>query len=333
MNFPKRIKQHKAESDSYAILLYKLKDIGIFRNLTENDYGIDFEIELVNDEKLTGQYLKAQVKSSEKLSIRKKDKVPRVSGIKQSTLNYWAELSYKTNVIVYAVDLKTENIYLTKPIFWQATELIDNTNRSKSISFLPVDQYHKEITSAFTCAFGMAPNISETIHFHQAAIRSLKEFIEFYTDIFHYDAHMPICNPELFRSFLNICSVLLHFSSYDKEGLSEEEKERLISYEYWALKGDLSFEEIPNYISQKPMKILMPAFLDALSKYNNLVLKGKYYWSYKNYNYLRLVYENQLPNSKLSHDDILEMGYEIDRYDSQKPRDFYKYLMDIRQTK
>jgi hypothetical protein len=38
MDLPKRIKQHKAESDSYAILLYKLKDLGIFRNVTSSDY-------------------------------------------------------------------------------------------------------------------------------------------------------------------------------------------------------------------------------------------------------------------------------------------------------
>lgn len=29
MDFPKRIKQHKSQSDSFAILLYKLKDLGI----------------------------------------------------------------------------------------------------------------------------------------------------------------------------------------------------------------------------------------------------------------------------------------------------------------
>ncbi|TOP03863.1 hypothetical protein CGH23_24110, partial [Vibrio parahaemolyticus] len=64
MDLPKQIKQHKAESDSYAILLYKLRDVGIFRNMTENDYGIDFEIEFVKNGKVIGHYLKAQVKSS-----------------------------------------------------------------------------------------------------------------------------------------------------------------------------------------------------------------------------------------------------------------------------
>lgn len=111
MDFPKRIKQHKSQSDSFAILLYKLKDLGIFRNATENDYGIDFEIEIVHNERLIGRYLKAQVKSAEDVYIRK-DGVPTVGGIKQSTLLYWAELSYRSHVVAFAVDLKTEKSIL-----------------------------------------------------------------------------------------------------------------------------------------------------------------------------------------------------------------------------
>lgn len=145
MDFPKRIKQHKAESDSYAILLYKLRKVGIFRNLTDNDYGIDFEIELLEGDKVTGNYIKAQVKSSEDLKIRKSDLVPTISGIKQSTLNYWAELSYKTHVVAYAVDLKTENIYISKPLFWQAIKLIDGSESSKTIEFMPNENEHNAL--------------------------------------------------------------------------------------------------------------------------------------------------------------------------------------------
>ncbi|WP_194573730.1 DUF4365 domain-containing protein, partial [Vibrio anguillarum] len=88
MDLPNQIKQHKAESDSYAILLYHLRDVGIFRNVAENDYGIDFEIEFVEDGRVVGNYIKAQVKASENLVIRNSDSVPTISGIKQSTLNY-----------------------------------------------------------------------------------------------------------------------------------------------------------------------------------------------------------------------------------------------------
>ena len=46
MNFPKVIIQHKHESESFAIILYQLRELGIFRNITESDYGIDFEMEI-----------------------------------------------------------------------------------------------------------------------------------------------------------------------------------------------------------------------------------------------------------------------------------------------
>jgi len=125
VDFPKRIKQHKSQSDSSPILLYHLRDLGIFRSAAENDYGIDFEIEMVNDDKVIGKYIKVQVKSSEEINIRQ-DRIPTVGGIKQSTLLYWTELSYSSHVLVFAVDIRTEKIYFTQSIFWQATTLLDN---------------------------------------------------------------------------------------------------------------------------------------------------------------------------------------------------------------
>ena len=163
MNLPKRIIQKQHESESYAILVYKLRNLGIFRNLTENDYGIDFEIEVVNDGKLSGKYVKVQVKSAEAVRIRKKDNVPTVSGIKQSTLWYWAQFSFSANVLVFLVDIRSEAIYLTKPIFWQATRLIDGSNKTKTIEFLPVKDYHAEIASALTWAYALAPTIRDQI--------------------------------------------------------------------------------------------------------------------------------------------------------------------------
>ncbi len=65
MNFPEITKQQKNESDSFALIMYRLKDIGIFRNVTENDYGIDFEIEIINDTFVEGHSIKVQVKSQD----------------------------------------------------------------------------------------------------------------------------------------------------------------------------------------------------------------------------------------------------------------------------
>ena len=98
--FPKRISQHKNETKALAIFLYHLKDFGIVRDIRENDYGIDLEYEFVTGENVTGRVIKIQLKSVSK--INKKN--PKIWNLKQSTLNYWAELSYRINTIVVAVN-------------------------------------------------------------------------------------------------------------------------------------------------------------------------------------------------------------------------------------
>ncbi|MBD5781652.1 DUF4365 domain-containing protein [Pelagicoccus sp. NFK12] len=79
MDLPKQTIQKRKESESYAIVLYPLRKLGIFRNVTENDYGIDFEIELIQNGKVTGRNLKAQIKASDNLSVRKSERTEKGS--------------------------------------------------------------------------------------------------------------------------------------------------------------------------------------------------------------------------------------------------------------
>ncbi|MFJ5537946.1 DUF4365 domain-containing protein [Vreelandella titanicae] len=310
MNLPKRIKQHKAESDSYAILLYKLRDLGIFRNSTENDYGIDFEIELVDGDNVTGKFLKAQVKSSDSLTIRKSDSVPTISGIKQSTLYYWAELSYKTHVIAYAVDLKTENIYISKPLFWQAISLIDDSDKSKTIEFAPHNEEYKSIIPClFTRIYAESPSLMDEIYSHKMALKNLKNFFDLYADVFHYDFHMPVDELDVFESFLEVTRVLLWHSSIKHEDLTEDENRCIYSFSYWKhVTENSGGEDVANYVAQKPMKALMPHLLKILSRYENRVFSSKYYWKYKSSSYLKLVYDFPIPNVS-DHEEIRDLGY------------------------
>ncbi|AVJ55881.1 hypothetical protein C5610_05865 [Idiomarina sp. OT37-5b] len=310
MDFPKRIKQHKAESDSYAILLYKLRDLGIFRNLTDNDYGVDFEIELVDGATVTGKYVKAQVKSSENLTIRKADSVPTVGGIKQSTLNYWAELSYKTHVIAYVVDLETENIYISKPLFWQAISLMDASNKTKTIEFVPHDEkHHSIIPSLFTKIYAHSPSLMDEIYCHKMALKNLKQFFDLYADVFHYDFHMPVNELDVLESFLEVCRVLLWSSRMDHKDLTEEEKEYIYSFSYWRnVTEQAGGEDVANYVAQKPLKALMPHLLDVLRQYESRVFSSKYYWKHKSPTYLKLVYDFPIPKAS-DHEAIRDLGY------------------------
>jgi hypothetical protein len=60
MKLPTRTVRQKAESDSVALLKYKLDDLGIFRDQTNSDYGIDLELELVIGGQVTKQRLSAK---------------------------------------------------------------------------------------------------------------------------------------------------------------------------------------------------------------------------------------------------------------------------------
>lgn len=326
MNFPQRIKQHKAESDSYAILLYKLRGLGIFRNLTGNDYGIDFEIELVENGLLTGKYIKAQVKSSENLTIRKKDSVPTVGGIKQSTLNYWAELSYKTHVIAYAVDLKTEHIYISKPLFWQVIKLIDETSTKKTIEFIPQSEKYQDITpSLYTQIFSSSPSLMDEIYSHKMALKNLKQFFGLYADVFHYDYHMPINELDVFQSFLEVCRVLLWPYCIKFKELTEEESKNVYSYSYWRkITKAVNGEDVLNYIAQKPLKELMPHLLKVLEKYERRVFSSKYYWSHKSLPYLKLVYDFPIPKVS-NHEEILDLEYV--QYDRSRNNGGFLYFL------
>ena len=338
MNFPKRIKQHKAQSDSFAILLYKLRDVGIFRSATENDYGIDFEIEIVHENQVIGKYVKAQVKSSEDVKVRE-DGIPTVGGIKQSTLLYWAQLSFNSHVIAFAVDITTEKIYLTKSIFWQATALLDKSDSTKTIEFLPTleqkpdskdpKEKHEKlvnfISSLIVKQVAYSPSIPDIINAHKTILRNIAEVFELYTDTWHYDHHTEVQLVSIFKILLDCGDILINLPE-KVEGLNDEEHKHFFSFEYWENKTGWMDDQVQNFVAQKPLKILMPLLLDALELYNRRILNAAYYWKRKDWPYLKLVQSIKLPTER-DHKELLKLDY--DRYNFYGNRDNnYYYTVD-----
>lgn len=323
VKLPTRIQQHKAESDSYAILVYKLRHVGIFRNVTESDYGIDFEIEIVHGEQVTGRYFKAQVKSSENLRIRKKDRIPVVGGIKESTLYYWTELSYKTHVILYAVDLKTEEIYVSRPIFWQAASLINGDEKTKSIEFLPEvakteeEKVREMMPTIYTVTFALSPSLPDLIYSHKTALRYLKLFLGMYVDVYHYDGHVEIHEPDVLKTLLDTCRVLLWDNELESAGLSEKDRKHLYSFDHWVKNsGEWATDEVTNFSAQTPLRVLIPLLVEKLKVLRRMVFESKYYWRFKDRPYLRLVYETALP-SDATEKTLKQWGYEFDKHQRQ----------------
>lgn len=304
MNFPERIRQHKNESDSFAIILYKFRELGIFRNVTESDYGIDFEIEVVNGNHVEGHCLKVQIKSSENLYIRK-DGVATVGGINQSTLNYWAELSYSLPVVAMAVDVKLERVYVANMLFWQAIQNLDHTDSSKTIEFGSCcdDKMNVEKMRQIAYAYGLR----DLLYAHKWILRNIRAIFEMYIDSSWYDACCVNIDANMFKSFLENCKILLlstnEFASHVSTNLSSS-----FDMKAHIAKSD-SEEDIYNYVIKDAMKPLLKPLIKTLSIYRDRVLNSFYYWLDKDAEYLRLVFNTRWP---IFNDDKELMNFDFD---------------------
>lgn len=311
LNLPKRTPQKKSEAESYAIIQYKLGDLGIFRGQTENDYGIDVDLELEQAGYVTGKSVKIQVKSSEKLKLRK-DGTPSIGGIKQSTLNYWCQLAFHTSVLAYAVDLASQKIYVTNDLFWQATKLIDGGTSTKSITFLPEGKDNLALAKVITVIHAFQPTISEVVAAHTTALRRLKTFLELHVDAYHYDHGTPLEEPAEFSDLIDVCRVLIW-----NEGKSlfnnEWDQKGWASVEYWTQKSEAAgWDGISCYAAQPILSALLPALIRKLRSLRATVLTGKYFWSQQNASYLALVYETSLPTTD-DQETLIDWGYHFDQ--------------------
>lgn len=322
MNFPKQVRQHKNESDSFAIILYKLRELGIFRNVTSQDYGIDFEIELVEDGQVTGHCIKVQVKSSETLRLGKK-KNPKVGGIKQTTLRYWAELSYSVPVIALCVDLKTETVYLSKDLFWTSICQLDATEKSKSISFLPKMETGDLLEVIRRRAHGYS--LREELLAHKWLVRNLRAIFEMYCDSFCLDAECQNIDEAFFKAFLdNVRVFLTPITSLDNN--TAKAFEQLFSYDYYYKKSGLY--GLYNRTVYEGLKCFFLLFLNTMIFYRVQVFKSGYYWAYYDDDYLKLVLGTEIPHFK-DETDLRTFNY--DDFYSREPKSgwFARIVSDI----
>lgn len=314
MDYPKRIRQHKNESDSFSIILYKLKDIGIFRNITESDYGIDFEIEVVDGDMVEGHCVKVQVKSSDHLNIRESDGQATVGGIKQTTLNYWAELSYNVPVVAMAVDLKTEHIYVSDPLFWQCVTSIDGDEHEEDEKV--VKPSTKTIVFGNSCDNGESINrlrriakhysLRDFLNAHKWILRNMKNIFQMYADIAGWDPSLCIDSPGLFKEFLEYSKIFLQVGLWPDEA-PRKETFSLLDYNVYYRKSD---SQAPYaYYAKEAIENVLKLVISMLNCYKSQVLQSAYYWMYKDPDYLKLVYCTKYPNSD-NQDEMERFGYE-----------------------
>lgn len=110
-NLPIRAPQHVQETQSKNIFesfISKVFPKWIIREFNENDYGIDYQIEMVfDDDRVSGQIFSVQLKAKESIKWGKKRKCSVT--IKRSTFNYW--MNRDEPVYIFLVDTTTKNMY------------------------------------------------------------------------------------------------------------------------------------------------------------------------------------------------------------------------------
>ena len=293
--FPKRIKQHKNETKALAIFLYHLRDFGIVRDIRESDYGIDLEYEFVTGEQVVGRIIKIQLKSVSR--INKKN--PKLGNIKQSTLNYWAEISYRINTIIVGVNTIKEEIYFTFPIFWDAICKIDNTRKRKSIEFAKTEG-NCEAAAILIHHMALIPTINEILLIHKNILCRVGELLEFCSASIYVDQFMEFEEFTELKRLLDDSRVLLwrskmgdKFEEYDKSSswytldfFRKNTKDGTLKY--WDMKDKLN--------------IIIVELFRELIRLRNRVLDAFCYWCVKDGDYLELVYRNNF--EKIISDNI-----------------------------
>lgn len=305
MSFPKRIQQHKNEDLSFAIIEKELNDLGVFRNQTNHDYGIDFEIEIENNGRMEGHSLKVQVKSSDDLNIRN-DGHATVGGIKQSTLNYWAEISFNQSVVGMAVDLDgSQKIYVSDLLFWQVVPLIgpsgDEERRddkghvvqppTRTIDFGSCTDNQKNMDKLRRFAYGYS--LRDFLNAHKWILSNIKQIFQMYSDAETCDQWMPIYEPKLFKMFLTQAKAFIYYDFGFRE--KGEMLDVVFDYQFYVNKSN--GDDPYNIEVAKGLKpILTKMLLPLLQKYRNQVFDSSYYWINKDRDYLKLVFDTDFPD-------------------------------------
>ena len=324
LSYPKRIEQHKHESDSFAIILYKFKDIGLFRNITECDYGIDFEIEVVNGTQVEGHCLKIQVKSSDKLTILKKNGHAKVGGIKQSTLYYWSELSYNVPVVAMAVDLKNESIYVSDSLFWQAIRLIDGTDKTKSIDLGRFQEIDANLNRLKRMAYGFG--LRDILNAHKWLLRNLGIICSQYENALGCDPWCVADDVVFIKSFLDNSKAFLGIQSFAGDEKVEKFKQL---FKYDALKRTTPSGEFDYRLQASIMGSIFQILMPLLRIYKKRVTESAYYWAFKDPDYLKLVVTTDIPNEK-DQNSLIQYGFRgASEEESRIESEFNSFVMGM----
>ena len=341
MELPNIARTKQEEKESFRIIEEALgKDFILRKQNESDDYGIDAEIELIHDGYATGKIIKIQVKSSLDLEIRKKDSVPTVSGIKQSTLNYWIATSDYAHVVIFAVDLTHKDIYITYPIFLQATQLIDGSTQTKTIEFQKRKLFAPELGKVLRL-FLLFPHPKEELKQYQQLQRDIKRYINLWGEIHWYDLQCQF-DWETMESFVELFETTLFMERFLCKGKPPKyllDKKTPVGDLIWTKSfwKSLQDSDYPNLFAREPFSYLISILLERMNSYRDNVLSARFYWARNNRAFLRSVFQMpffyEIPKERKAIIDFWEKSEEF--FDTAKTKgdeDFYSYIQSLKQS-
>lgn len=201
-SFPLRAPSHVIDNTAKNLLRVSLPQEWILRDQPENDYGIDFHLEFIDEHnQVMGQVAAIQLKGTSTGNEDSPEK-PRTITIKRKTLNLWK--AYETPVFIVLIDINTQKTYLksienekrkdpTRYLLGQSETITIQFNEFNIVDLKKLFS-HYQFAKALRAMDRELPLIM-TIH---------RDFIKLF-ERYQRDGHMPVdgdgtFNPENFES-------------------------------------------------------------------------------------------------------------------------------------
>ena len=230
--------------------------------------------------------------------------------MKQSTLNYWAELSYRVNTIVVGVDVVRERIYFTFPVFWDAISGINHTNERKSIAFANMGRSSantdidlNQAAAILIHHMALIPTVGELLLRHKNILARIGEIIELCSVCIFNDQFLEFEEFDELRRLLDDSNALLWRQDIQKALEGSDKKCNWHNLDFFRANtrdGTLRYWDMPDKLNS----IVISLFRE-LASLRTKTLNGFCYWLVKDKDYLEVVYKHNV--SKLLGENIEEI--------------------------
>lgn len=266
------------------------------------------DLEVANSKGLsTAKHIKLQVKSSYQNHIRENGHVT-CGGIKQSTLEYWAATSRRIPVVGVFVDLNESKVFVSGPLFWQSTMLLDgkdiiykNQNTDKRTIdfgniFDPIENVKRLRFISELCS------IDEFVSSHKWLLNNLYELLSIYEDSKACDLDMESEHTNWFIDFLQHFNKLFEWHRVLIFSLNKN------NHNLFCFERNETYGLVTNRFIYNELSSLLPILKEILEYFRTLILDGCYYWINTDSTYLKDVYKYRLPD-KLDYQSISKIVY------------------------